>query len=191
VSRDPLGYVDGLGLHEAFGGNPVNYFDPEGTSIWDKIKKIWQKKGEILKLKNKIAKAAKDFKNLNVMYERARKEIDRIDSLIKSYEKIPCPTDQQKKVLLDLAKESKRLKEVTTAMAADLKKLAAVEALWVKDLKKLALALVAANSLNAANNPNATEQEIISSALWDVAVGIDPLGITNVIEWASGLDEGR
>jgi hypothetical protein len=34
VSRDPLGYVDGMGLHEAFGGNPGNRWDPWGlTSI--------------------------------------------------------------------------------------------------------------------------------------------------------------
>jgi hypothetical protein len=30
ASRDPLGYVDGLGLHEAFGGNPGNRWDPWG-----------------------------------------------------------------------------------------------------------------------------------------------------------------
>ena len=30
ITRDPLGYVDGLGLHEAFGGRPWRYRDPMG-----------------------------------------------------------------------------------------------------------------------------------------------------------------
>ena len=33
LQRDPLGYVDGLGLHEFVGGNPGNYGDPEGLEL--------------------------------------------------------------------------------------------------------------------------------------------------------------
>jgi hypothetical protein len=36
VSRDPLGYVDALGLHEFVGGNPGNYVDPWGLD-WNNI----------------------------------------------------------------------------------------------------------------------------------------------------------
>jgi len=49
TSRDPLGYVDGLGLHEAFGGRPWRYRDPMGEDaeqqgkLFDKFEEM--KKG--------------------------------------------------------------------------------------------------------------------------------------------------
>jgi RHS repeat-associated protein len=37
VSRDPLGYVDGMGLYEYAGSNPFRYLDPTGLGIIDWI----------------------------------------------------------------------------------------------------------------------------------------------------------
>jgi RHS repeat-associated protein len=36
ITRDPMGYVDGMGLKEAFGGNPENATDPWGNQVWSK-----------------------------------------------------------------------------------------------------------------------------------------------------------
>jgi hypothetical protein len=42
VSRDALGYVDGLGLHEAFGGNPYNSDDPLGMQERKQLSIGWK-----------------------------------------------------------------------------------------------------------------------------------------------------
>ena len=39
MSHDPKGYIDGMNLYQAFGGNPVNFRDPYGLCSVCKIKK--------------------------------------------------------------------------------------------------------------------------------------------------------
>src|SRR5690606_13066332 len=39
LQRDPLGYVDGMGLYEYVMGNPVGYLDPMGLNACQEFKK--------------------------------------------------------------------------------------------------------------------------------------------------------
>ncbi len=60
IQRDPLGYVDGMGLYAYVGNNPVNFFDPLGT--------------EKQKEKEKREKEEKKKKRLEELRERYEKK---------------------------------------------------------------------------------------------------------------------
>jgi RHS repeat-associated protein len=51
------------------------------------------------------------------------------------------------------------------------------------------LSLVAATTLTATSNADAAPSEIVSAVLWDTAKAIDPLFVTDAIEYATGLNE--
>ncbi|NUM37340.1 MAG: RHS repeat-associated core domain-containing protein, partial [Candidatus Brocadiae bacterium] len=51
LQRDPLGYVDGLGLYEAMGGNSINFGDPEGLWMFTIRIPIGQNAGQALAIK--------------------------------------------------------------------------------------------------------------------------------------------
>ena len=49
------------------------------------------------------------------------------------------------------------------------------------------LAILAPNTLSLMNNPCTTMGELISGGLWDIAGAIDPIFLTDAIEWYFGL----
>jgi RHS repeat-associated protein len=56
LQRDMLGYVDGMGLHEAFGGNPLQYFDPYGLDYESDKRLLQEYEQKVALLKDEKAK---------------------------------------------------------------------------------------------------------------------------------------
>ena len=84
TQRDPLGYVDGLGLHEAFGGRPGEVADPYGNRVLFLRQegiddKTWESRRQNFQslLDRAFAKIAKI--ELELVRVKIRKAIDRGD----------------------------------------------------------------------------------------------------------------
>lgn len=48
--------------------------------------------------------------------------------------------------------------------------------------------ILAPNSLEVSGRGCATNGQFISAVGWDIASGLDPTGVSDVINWAVGLD---
>src|SRR5439155_3457777 len=54
--------------------------------------------------------------------------------------------------------------------------------------KAMLAALFAPNFLSISNDPCASLAELLSAGLWDLAVGLDPLFVTDVLAWYYGVE---
>ncbi len=57
------------------------------------------------------------------------------------------------------------------------------------ELKKMLGGFLTPSLMLILDNPNASFCDLISAAAWDVTGGIDPTGLTDIIEGSVGLDD--
>ena len=49
--------------------------------------------------------------------------------------------------------------------------------------------VLAPNSMRLSGRSCTTSAQFASAAAWDLASGIDPVGLTDLVNWATGLDQ--
>ena len=111
LQRDPMGYVDGLGLHEFVGGNPFEFSDALGNiniRVWHQ----WKNKPTPTQVKLPTLQDNFTLAELKAALEELKqketsdKKIGGIEELLKMLCMLPIPSDF--KVEFALEKESKR-----------------------------------------------------------------------------------
>lgn len=190
ISPDPAGYIDGMNVYLYVLNNPCSYVDPSGKSIWTKgiraIRKLYKKIKIIRKIKRARKKLDKVVKNIKKIEKRITKIEEQINAVKKKVNNLPGKkqVDQIKKLEHEKKRIEQQLQELRNKEAKYGKKISSYEKL------KLSLAsFIAQRAIKESQNPHASKWSVVCAGGWDIAESIDPIFVTDFLNWLFGLDE--
>jgi RHS repeat-associated protein len=181
-------------LYSYVRNDPVNAVDPNGKSLWGtgwKVLKYMKQEGKV------VARVAGRSKNKAL--QRIMAALDAIDRADGTKRVIIAESDEARDMLAKKLSGSGKIRGPERSgiypqhvQPAD-GPYADVHIQTVEDTKKAGfgkglLSVVAPFSMGADQNPDATVEEISSAMIWDTAKAIDPLFVTDLIEWATGIN---
>ena len=180
--------------------NPLRFTDPTGKAIWDIVGRAGI---EVLayvgrKSEKVIARIAPQSKNKTM--QRVREAVDKAHEEGATSVAVVTRTEAGRDAVARQLSPTGKARKVERSgnwpahRNPDGGPYQNVHVQTVEDTKaaglgKSLLSIVAATTLATTANPDATPREIVSAVLWDTAKAIDPIFITDGIEYATGLNE--
>ncbi|HKY27374.1 MAG TPA: RHS repeat-associated core domain-containing protein [Pyrinomonadaceae bacterium] len=188
ISEDPLGFGSGdSNLYAYVFNNPINYTDPWGLSIWKKVIKVFTQSGELVAVVRKPLSKDKKMERVKDAIEEARKRGNHPGVVVQA------PDKDGAKTIADALDPKGRSRgpeksggdypEHYNPKSGDYEK---VHVQWDTPKRRLAM-IFAPHSMTVSGRKNATNMQFASAVLWDIASTIDPIFITDGIDWGLGL----
>lgn len=183
ISEDPLGFAGGdINLYAYVGNDSTNSIDPSGMSAWKKLYKVFTQSGELIasirkpfnkeekldKIKDAIEEARKKGNNPGVVVQAPDKE---------SAETIAAALDPNGKTRG--WEKSPGYPEHYNPNSGPYSK---VHVQIDTPVRKLAM-LLAPHAMDVSGRKNTTMMQLASAGAWDIAESIDPIFITDGLNW--------
>jgi RHS repeat-associated protein len=168
MSEDPIGFAGGSNFYSYVGNNPVKFTDPSGLS-------------KIIRVLRAIGGALVEGRQVTM---REAQQIRRQGGNVIS--------DQQRIARQIEEGAFKNNRDVGGQLRHDAHRDGynphyQTEGVGGHSFYRSAAMFLAPNAMEMSNNPEATNGQFASAALWDIAESIDPIGITDGINWYFGL----
>ncbi len=188
ISEDPLGFGSGdSNLYAYVFNNPINYTDPWGLSIWKKAIKVFTQSGELIASFRKPFSRDPKLERIKDSIEEARKRGNHPGVVVQA------PDPEGAKTIADALspkgkgrgpeKSGGDYPEHYNPKNGDYEK---VHVQWDTPKRRLAM-IFAPHSMTVSGRKNATNMQFASAVLWDIASTIDPIFITDGLDWGLGL----
>jgi RHS repeat-associated protein len=185
LNRDPIGELGGLNLYGYVGNDPVNNTDPYGLWIGTtlfRIYKVWRESGPI---KRELVREIKN-KNLRDSMKEMKDTLDSIDP--NRYKRaVEAENGVSAEGIAEKLSKNKQCRGPEGKPPYN--KHYNPETGPYKDVhvepgfsQFAAMALIP-HAYEASNTEGITTGEFSATAAWDVLNGIDPVGVTDLMEW--------